>query len=90
MFVAMLNIKREEIVTLDNETSSTWVPIPANGTFKGLAGIRVDVLVGFLFQPNTLCMYTLDGQNRQSPIASDFRSRTQIAALFAILLYWNV
>ena len=32
----------------------------------------------------------LDGQNRQSPIASDFGSRTQIAALFAILLYWNV
>ena len=32
----------------------------------------------------------LDGQNRQSPIASDFGSRTQIAALFAILLYPNV
>ena len=32
----------------------------------------------------------LDGQNRQSPIASDFGSRTQIAALFAFLLYWNV
>ena len=32
----------------------------------------------------------LDGQNRQSPIASDFGSRTQIAALFAILLYWDV
>ena len=31
-----------------------------------------------------------DGQNRQSPIASDFGSRTQIAALFAILLYPNV
>ena len=30
---------------------------------------------------------TLDGQNRQSPIASDFGSRTQIAALFAVLLY---
>ena len=27
---------------------------------------------------------SLDGQNRQSPIASDFGSRTQIAALFAI------
>ena len=32
----------------------------------------------------------LDGQNRQSPIASDFGSRTQIAALFAILLYRSV
>ena len=32
----------------------------------------------------------LDGQNRQSPIASDFGSRTQIAALFAVLLYRNV
>ena len=32
----------------------------------------------------------LDGQNRQSPIASDFGSRTQIAALFAVLLYPNV
>ena len=32
----------------------------------------------------------LDGQNRQSPIASDFGSRTQIAALFAVLLYQNV
>ena len=30
------------------------------------------------------------GQNRQSPIASDFGSRTQIAALFAVLLYPNV
>ena len=28
----------------------------------------------------------LDGQNRQSPIASDCGSRTQIAALFAVLL----
>ena len=28
--------------------------------------------------------------NRQSPIASDFGSRTQIAALFAILLYRSV
>ena len=33
---------------------------------------------------------SLDGQNRQSPIASDFGSRTQIAALLAILLYRNV
>ena len=33
---------------------------------------------------------TLDGQNRQSPIASDFGSRTQIAALLAVLLYRNV
>ena len=33
---------------------------------------------------------TLDGQNRQSPIASDFGSRTQIAALFAVLLYQSV
>ena len=32
----------------------------------------------------------LDGQNRQSPIASDFGSQTQIAALFAILLHPNV
>ena len=32
----------------------------------------------------------LDGQNRQSPIASDFGSRTQIAALLAVLLYRNV
>ena len=32
----------------------------------------------------------LDGKNRQSPIACDFGSRTQIAALFAILLYPNV
>ena len=32
----------------------------------------------------------LDGQNRQSPIASDFGSRAQIAALFAVLLYPNV
>ena len=32
----------------------------------------------------------LDGQNRQSPIASDFGSRTQIATLFAVLLYPNV
>ena len=33
---------------------------------------------------------SLDGQNRQSPIASDFGSQTQIAALFAVLLYRNV
>ena len=32
----------------------------------------------------------LDGQNRQSPLALDFGSRTQIAALFAVLLYPNV
>ena len=32
----------------------------------------------------------LDGQNRQSPIASDFGSRTQIAGLFAVLLYRSV
>ena len=32
----------------------------------------------------------LDGQNRQSPIASDFGSRTPIASLFAVLLYWSV
>ena len=36
------------------------------------------------------CPANLDGQNRQSPIASDFGSRTQIAALFAVLLYPNV
>ena len=36
------------------------------------------------------CLSGLDGQNRQSPIASDFGSRTQIAALFAVLLYRNV
>ena len=32
----------------------------------------------------------LDGQNRQSPSASDFGSRTQIATLFAVLLYRSV
>ena len=32
----------------------------------------------------------LDGQNRQSPIAIDFGSRTQIAALFAVLPYRSV
>ena len=45
---------------------------------------------------NSLCLLVsfspcnLDGQNRQSPIASDFGSRTQIAARFAVLLYRNV
>ena len=38
----------------------------------------------------SLSIIFLDGQNRQSPIASDFGSRTQIAALFAVLLYQNV
>ena len=32
----------------------------------------------------------LDGQDRHSPIASDFGSQTQIAALFAILTYRTV
>ena len=32
----------------------------------------------------------LDGPHRQSPIASDFGSRTQIAALFAVLLHQSV
>ena len=41
-----------------------------------------------LFSGSLQC--SLDGQNRQSPIASDFGSRTQIAALFAILLYRSV
>ena len=35
-------------------------------------------------------LISLDGQNRQSPIASDFGSRTQIAALFAVWLYRSV
>ena len=35
-------------------------------------------------------MGPLGGQTRQSPIASDFGSRTQIAALFAVLLYQSV
>ena len=35
-------------------------------------------------------MIVLDGQNRQSPIASDLGSRAQIAGLFAILLYRTV
>ena len=38
----------------------------------------------------SLLIQPLDGQNRQSPIASDFGSRTQIAALFTILLYRSV
>ena len=37
-----------------------------------------------------ISMVSLDGQNRQSLIASDFGSRTQIAALFAVLLYQSV
>ena len=48
------------------------------------------VHLSFLFQGFEGLVESLDGQNRQSPIASDFGSRTQIAALFAILLYWNV
>ena len=31
----------------------------------------------------------LHGQDRQSPSASDFRSQTRIAALFAILTFWT-
>ena len=41
-------------------------------------------------KPMPIKFRLLDGQNRQSPIASDFGSRTPIAALFAVLLYQNV
>ena len=47
----------------------------ARGVLGGTGGHERAVLRDFSFE-------SLDGQNRQSPIASDFGSRTQIAALF--------
>ena len=54
-----------------------------------ISGTEAELLVSKIKHTITY-VRRLDGQNRQSPIASDFGSRTQIAALFAVLLYRNV